>query len=90
MRREYLDLEIEEPLNPQEFIDRLNSCLPEGIVLIDAKERKTKENIMASVVAASYKILVASELNYQEARDLIEKIYAAKRDSCKKTNQKKN
>lgn len=86
---EYLDLEIEEPLNPQEFIDRLNSCLPEGIVLIDAKERKTKENILASVVAASYKILVASELNYQEARDLIEKFMQLKEIVVKKQTKRK-
>lgn len=87
---EYLDLELEEPVNPHEFMNRLNSCLPKGIALIDAKEKKTKENIMATVVAASYEILTASsKFKLNEVRDLIKKFMELEEIVVKKQTKRK-
>ncbi|HHX17766.1 MAG TPA: DUF2344 domain-containing protein [Clostridium sp.] len=87
---EYLDLELEEPINVHEFMDKLNNCLPKGIRLIDAKEKKTKENIMASVVAASYEILVTlAKFNLNEAKDLMDRFMKLEEIVVKKQTKRK-
>ncbi|HHW30249.1 MAG TPA: DUF2344 domain-containing protein [Clostridiaceae bacterium] len=58
---EYADFELEEIIETREFMERLNSQLPSGLKIIDAREKKTKGNIMAEICRASYSIRVISE-----------------------------
>lgn len=88
---EYLDLKIEGSININEFMDKLNNCLPKGVTLIDAKERKTNTNIMASIVAASYQIIVTSSKfkNLDEIKDIINKFVDLKEIVVKKQTKRR-
>lgn len=58
---EFADFQMEGDVEPGEFVQRLNSNLPEGIRIVDAADKNTKSNIMASVAGASYDILVSTD-----------------------------
>lgn len=64
---EYADFEFEEDIEPSEFMERLNSQLPEGLRVLDARKKFTRDNIMASVTMASYKIMIANEGHFEES-----------------------
>lgn len=70
---EYADLELTEELSPEKLMGRFNRELPGGLAIIDARIRTGKANIMASISAASYDVLLASELGRDQGR-LQEKI----------------
>jgi len=57
---EYADFEITCEMDPQEFSQKLNQNLPEGIRISASNKKQTKANIMASIVSADYEILVAT------------------------------
>lgn len=65
---EYADFELTEDIQPDEFMRLLNSQLPSGLNVVEACIRINKNNIMASVTGASYKVLACAEekLNDQE------------------------
>ena len=52
---EYADIELTEILEPESFVTRLNKELPKGLIIIEAKARQSKVNIMASIGAANMK-----------------------------------
>ncbi len=58
---EYADFELANPLEPEELVERLNKELPAGLKIITAKYKHTRDNIMASVVRASYDIMAITE-----------------------------
>lgn len=60
---EYADFEITDDMEPEEFIRVFNKELPESVQITDAKVKYTKDNIMASIVMASYDVLVSTEMN---------------------------
>lgn len=72
---EYADFELSEYLNPEEFTGRLNKSLPEGFRIIEAKVKKTKANIMASIAMASYAVLIAAgaESGFEVLREQVER-----------------
>ncbi|MDP4182772.1 MAG: TIGR03936 family radical SAM-associated protein, partial [Bacillota bacterium] len=76
---EYADFELSYYVEPDEFAKRLNSNLPDGLTVVEAKEKITKSNIMATIAAADYEILVSAtnklEYSYIEniIKDIIEK-----------------
>lgn len=47
---EYVDVEIEEDLSVEEYLNRMNAQLPEGIRFIEAKEIDKQEPSLASVI----------------------------------------
>ena len=47
---EYVDVEIEEDLSVEEYLNRMNAQLPEGIKFIEAKEIDKQEPSLASVI----------------------------------------
>lgn len=57
---EYADFDLAADINPEFFMVRLNDELPAGLQIVDIGVKETKSNIMASVVKASYDILVSS------------------------------
>lgn len=58
---EYGDFEItDDEMAVQEFVDRLNGQLPQGIEILSAKKKGTKQNIMATIAASEYVVIVGS------------------------------
>ena len=47
---EYVDVEIEDDLSVEEYLNRMNEQLPEGIKFIEAKEIDKQEPSLASVI----------------------------------------
>ncbi len=70
---EYADFELSEEMDPEEFKNSLSLSLPEGIRIIASKEKVRKDNIMASISGASYKILLSSDTRL-EIRGIQEKM----------------
>ncbi|MBQ7065955.1 MAG: DUF2344 domain-containing protein [Lachnospiraceae bacterium] len=70
---EYLDIEMNEPMNSKLMITRLNSVMVEGIDILSVKKLpKTAGNAMASVAAAAY--TVAFREGYEPDFDYKEKL----------------
>lgn len=63
---EYADVGLTEDLSPDDFLLRLNLQLPEDLRLTDAKEIRSKTNIMASIAFASYNIKLSANLSLSE------------------------
>jgi radical SAM-linked protein len=65
---EYADFETVTEVAPAEFMERLSKELPEGLKLIKAGEKRSGGNIMASISAAMYEIMILTgdELNGDE------------------------
>lgn len=53
---EYADFDLTKEVEPVRFVQELNESLPEGIRVLGASYKNTKENIMASISAADYEI----------------------------------
>lgn len=70
---EYADFGLEETIRPADFMRRLNSQLPAGLKVLDAKKKITKDNIMASITMASYRIMISAE-EHREREFLQEKL----------------
>lgn len=72
---EFADVEINGDFYPVDFMRRLNSSLPPGLQLIDAKERINKSNLMAIIEAARYKIAFSfEEQHIPNINVLVEKV----------------
>jgi radical SAM-linked protein len=63
---EYADFDLEDGFSPDEFMKKLNSSLPPGFKVMEAKIISKKSNIMASINAASYSILFAVAENMDD------------------------
>lgn len=64
---EYGDFEITDDSFPMnEFIERLNAQLPAGIEVLAAKPRQSKQNIMATIAASEYVVVVGTPLECTE------------------------
>lgn len=59
---EFVDLEMDEKIRPQEFIDRMNNSMPEGFRIIEADYIDSKGSLMSSISGASYKVWVEAEV----------------------------
>ncbi len=58
---EYGDFEITDDALPMnEFIERLNEQFPQGLEVLAAKQRQTKQNIMATISASEYIVIVGT------------------------------
>lgn len=58
---EYGDFEItDDSLPMNEFIERLNEQLPQGLEVLAAKQRQTKQNIMATISASEYVVMIGT------------------------------
>ncbi|MDF2985348.1 MAG: radical SAM-linked protein [Eubacterium sp.] len=60
---EYGDFEItDDSLSMDEFSQRLNAQLPQGLEILAAKPRKSKQNIMATIAASEYIVVAGTQL----------------------------
>jgi radical SAM-linked protein len=60
---EFADFELDSEVAPEDMKNTLNKHLPQGIRIVDAAERKSKSNIMASITGAQYDILVNARID---------------------------
>ncbi len=64
---EYGDFDItDDMLEINEFVQRLNAQLPEGIEILAAKQRHSKQNIMATISASEYNVVVGANIALDE------------------------
>ncbi len=64
---EYGDFEITDDSLPiNDFIERLNAQLPAGLEVMAAKPRESKQNIMATIAASEYVVVVGTEFECDE------------------------
>ncbi len=80
---EYADFELVSVVEPQEFVHKLNSSLPEGIRVSTAVENNSKKNIMALISGADYllHIFTDEQLPCEKAAEGLKDML--KRDSIK-------
>ncbi len=71
---EYVDLEMEDEISVEEFVQRLNNNLPKGFKVTNAEYVNSKESLMASIRAASYQIRTFAEdrRNLEEVKRCIQ------------------
>ncbi|ACL75672.1 TIGR03936 family radical SAM-associated protein [Ruminiclostridium cellulolyticum] len=84
---EYGDFEITDDEMPaQEFVDKLNEQLPAGIEILSAKKKLSKQNIMATIAAAEYIVIVGTpaECNEKTIKGTIDKYLLQKEIIVKK------
>lgn len=71
INNEYMDISMEGNISPEEYIQRINPCLPKGLKMIDGKEIDEKEKpIMGQIRWGSYLICI----NTKNSDSIIEKI----------------
>ena len=65
---EFADVELLEELDPQRFLEIMNSSLPPGIQLLNAKVKRNPSNLMAQILGAKYHVSfkASEDLNVQE------------------------
>jgi len=72
---EFADVEINGEYDPAEFMRKLNSSLPSGLQLLEARERINKTNLMGIIEAARYNITFSfEEQRISNINTLVEKI----------------
>jgi radical SAM-linked protein len=87
---EYADIELTQFVEPESFVSKLSRELPKGLIILDAKIKESKSNIMASISAASYEILISfnKEIGIKELQDNINAFLARKEITVKKEGKK--
>jgi radical SAM-linked protein len=87
---EYADIELTEVLEPESFVNKLNNELPKGLIVLDAKARQSKNNIMASIGAAAYEILISApkEIEIKDFQDRIKEFLNEPEIVVKKESKK--
>ncbi|HHW48349.1 MAG TPA: DUF2344 domain-containing protein [Clostridiaceae bacterium] len=86
---EYADIEIDGELAPSVFLQQLNTQLPEGLKVTDAKESRAKSNIMASVAFASYDIFIKTGLDALELQEKLDEFMKSESVVVKKESKSK-
>lgn len=78
---EHADFELDDDIKPEEFMQKLNDSLPDGISVTAAAVNTSKKNIMASIRRADYilEVFTDDELDYGKAAGCLEAML--KRDS---------
>jgi len=67
---EFVDLDMNERINPEEFKNRMNDNIPEGFRIIEASYIDSKESLMASIGAASYEVWLG--LKGQDNKEILQ------------------
>lgn len=75
---EFADVELEKTYELSDFIEKINSHLPEGIKVVDAKEKTTKTKVMGIVNAARYRIDFEAPKN-TEINEIISNVLTKKK-----------
>ncbi len=87
---EYGDFELSAPMSAGGFMDTLNKELPPWLKIIQAREKHSGNNIMASIAAACYDILLSSELKTNSVfiEDKIRELLMKPEITVKKTSKR--
>lgn len=73
---EYFDVELDRHISVDEFIERLNKCLPEGIKILKAEYINEKKAIMSLIRWSSYiiEMILSENISKEEIETEIEKL----------------
>ena len=58
---EYMDVELNEYMDPKEFIEKLNPILPEDIQILQAQETTSKDSLSSTIKWSQYSIRLMVE-----------------------------
>lgn len=86
---EYVDVEVQEDIAPEELVIGLNNNLPKGFNIHFAEYINSSESLMASIGVASYEVVieVGNEVNRRQMEDYLDAIM--KEDSLVVEKEKK-
>lgn len=70
---EYMDVEVEDDLDEEEFINKLNEQMPMGLVFIKAKKFKEKTKSLMSIVSHSRYIIEIKNIETKDIKSKIDK-----------------
>jgi radical SAM-linked protein len=76
---EYGDFEVtDDDLSISGFVERLNAQLPQGLEILSAKARQSKQNIMSIIAASEYVVVVGtkSDCNDKDIKSSIHRYLA--------------
>ncbi len=89
---EFADIELEQDVSPEGFIEAINRSLPEGIRVLAAveQEHNRKDNIMNQISAARYEITFETEkpLSHFEMDNLVQGVLSKEDISVMKKTKK--
>lgn len=81
---DYIDVSMEVPVKPEEFMEKINSKLPDGLEVISAVSLDEPKNSLMSVVSvAEYRIEAPGITKYMEDIFAMEKIETTKKSKGK-------
>ncbi|MGO1651551.1 TIGR03936 family radical SAM-associated protein [Senegalia sp. (in: firmicutes)] len=71
---EYMDLELKEKINSNEFIEKMNNVLPQGIEILEANYTDDKSSLMSLVKSSTYTIELEllENINENDVKDIID------------------
>lgn len=85
---EFADLTFVNDYEPSEVVGKLNQALPDGLMVLDAGERKVKTNIMADIKAAGYTFKINPELKPDKIAGIIDSAPSLPVDKTRKGKTK--
>lgn len=88
---EYVDIEIEDNISPQDMLDRMNEKLPDGMKFIKCIELAGGERALApNIVYGDYEFVVPNAgLSCEKVQEYVDNIISAKEILTTKLNKKK-
>lgn len=88
---EYADISLDQEMRVDELIDRLNSFSPQGIEIIEGKQKLSTKNIMSEISAASYKIsIIRNDINEEFIKNKLEEFLKKEDITIIKTRKNKS
>jgi radical SAM-linked protein len=87
---EYADIELNEDVNPEDFIETINKSLPEGIRVLDAVALIAHDNIMNQITAARYEIAFETQqaMSHFEMDNIVQELLTKEDISVMKKTKK--
>lgn len=89
---EYMDVELESEISPDELLERLNKSLPEGLKLLKVVEKTEKDSIMSMIEWSQYvvKVNASEDISMEVVEGEIQKLLSLDEIIEIKEKKKKN
>jgi len=84
---EYADVGMDEKIDTDEFVKRLNQALPEGLLAIRAAYKTNKDNIMASIAQLTCEIMFEGDFQQGELSGALDRLLAKTEIQIEKTSK---
>lgn len=86
---EIVDVRLEEAVDVNLYIEKLNEILPTGITVTKAKMVETKKKLMAIIAGAKYKIYYPENTDKKMLKDAFDAFLASSTHEIERQNKKK-